>query len=601
MTSSDEQDLEQRVGNMERAIASVEESVDRLMREREADPRPQPSRHERVDPLISREPPPERASRALHVTRRTFPPHTDFTPPRWITARSVEWWLGGLGVVFLVIALFLLYRYAVDHNWITPIVRVLTGVVVGAGLVGAGLRLPAQKTDRRDDVVGLREIILGGGIAVWYMTSYAAAIFYQLISIQSARLCFLAISVAAAWLGLKERRQVLAIIAMGSGFAAPFLLPAQSHSLPGSSLYLGALAGVGVVLYLMRGWQLILWITFAGFWIDLLTASFSVRAVESSPMLTLIFIVAGGAFTRVPVLRRRLVASGSERYTPSTTPDAAAIWFITLSSPMLTIWFLSTAWPHMANEFWGLLAIGFAALAFRLSETRGDSDRDVHHVTLTAAVLWSLAGLLGVSFGIESRFALQAGPLPLAVVSLHAALAMMLAGGKGFTIPRRAALITAAVAVFVVLGQELSGFTPPNGHWDWTIAEVVVLGVAAWFCTLLRRSPDEELQGTAFGTGAYIAMLLMLSRVLGTIWNPLVTVSYAIAAAAVLLLARRGDDRKLLLTLGAATMVIVVGRLLVIDMSSVETIWRVLLFLACGFAFLYTSYRLQPARDGHRA
>jgi hypothetical protein len=37
-----------------------------------------------------------------------------------------------------------------------------------------------------------------------------------------------------------------------------------------------------------------------------------------------------------------------------------------------------------------------------------------------------------------------------------------------------------------------------------------------------------------------------------------------------------------------------VARLLVVDLSSVETIWRVLLFLLCGALFLYTGYRMQP-------
>jgi len=42
----------------------------------------------------------------------------------------------------------------------------------------------------------------------------------------------------------------------------------------------------------------------------------------------------------------------------------------------------------------------------------------------------------------------------------------------------------------------------------------------------------------------------------------------------------------------------VVARLLLVDLSSVETIWRVLLFLVCGALFLYTGYRLQPSSAG---
>jgi uncharacterized membrane protein len=49
--------------------------------------------------------------------------------------------------------------------------------------------------------------------------------------------------------------------------------------------------------------------------------------------------------------------------------------------------------------------------------------------------------------------------------------------------------------------------------------------------------------------------------------------------------------------MGGVTMVIVVVRLLLVDLSTVDTIWRVLLFLVCGALFLYTGYRMQPRRD----
>ena len=75
---------------------------------------------------------------------------------------------------------------------------------------------------------------------------------------------------------------------------------------------------------------------------------------------------------------------------------------------------------------------------------------------------------------------------------------------------------------------------------------------------------------------------------------PLVTVSYAVAGATLLVLSRQREGHGLLLKLGGLTMAAVVARLLIVDMSTVETIWRVLLFLLCGILFLYTSYKLKP-------
>ena len=82
-------------------------------------------------------------------------------------------------------------------------------------------------------------------------------------------------------------------------------------------------------------------------------------------------------------------------------------------------------------------------------------------------------------------------------------------------------------------------------------------------------------------------------------WPPLVTTSYAALGAVLLILSRREGARPLLRYLGGVTMLIVVARLLLVDLSSVETIWRVLLFLVCGAVFLYTGFRMEmrPVRD----
>jgi CDP-diglyceride synthetase len=131
---------------------------------------------------------------------------------------------------------------------------------------------------------------------------------------------------------------------------------------------------------------------------------------------------------------------------------------------------------------------------------------------------------------------------------------------------------------------------------DWTFAEAIVLGLTAWHWGLLRKDGPQDMNATVFAIIGYAALLLILARVLGAIWLPLVTASYALAGAALLVASREGEGRKSLLRLGGVTMVIVVGRLIIVDMSSVETIWRVLLFLACGVGFVATSYRMQPGR-----
>jgi len=137
--------------------------------------------------------------------------------------------------------------------------------------------------------------------------------------------------------------------------------------------------------------------------------------------------------------------------------------------------------------------------------------------------------------------------------------------------------------------------------WRWTVAELIVLIVMASYWKVSSHDEAEKFQRTVAAVVAYGALLLIMARVLGVIWPPLVTISFALAGASLLLASRHNEARGLLLKLAGLTMVVVVGRLLVIDLSSVETIWRVLLFLVCGTMFVYTSYRLQPGKGVGKA
>ncbi|HEU4880422.1 MAG TPA: hypothetical protein VFT21_13260, partial [Gemmatimonadaceae bacterium] len=134
----------------------------------------------------------------------------------------------------------------------------------------------------------------------------------------------------------------------------------------------------------------------------------------------------------------------------------------------------------------------------------------------------------------------------------------------------------------------------------WTFAEVLTIGVALWVWWTNRRPGEALSYPTLLGVAAYIAILLIDARVLGRIWSPLVTASFAIAGTAMLIFGREHKEAVTLRRLGGVTLIVVVARLLMVDLAEVETIWRVLLFLGCGTLFLFTSHRLQ-ARSSETA
>ena len=119
----------------------------------------------------------------------------------------------------------------------------------------------------------MRELLFGGALAVLYVTAYAAAVWYQLISIPSARLVYFVLAILSTLIALQERREIFAFVAVATGFATPFILTAPVGSMTVLSLYLAAMTGMGLTIYLMRGWPSIVWITFVAFWLGIAGAT----------------------------------------------------------------------------------------------------------------------------------------------------------------------------------------------------------------------------------------------------------------------------------------------------------------------------------------
>lgn len=628
MDSSRDSEFDARLVRIEAAIVVLQRSVASLIGEgRPALSReraPEPPREQRQFSYSGEGAAPSPASSL---------PNPPIAPPRprdvsdsigdgfssWFASRNAEWWLSRVGIGFVILAVLLLYGYAIDHGWITPRIRVLTGMIVGGLLFWAATRVHAETEPVAESDLGLRELLLGGGLAVWYVTTYAAAVWYQLIPLPAARLVFFVLGVVSTWIALQERREIFALVAVLAGFATPYILPAPGQSMIESSLYLGAIGAIGLIIYLMRGWHSILWITFVAFWATAAGPAFLVARLPhpaSDPVaLTILLVVAGIAFTRAPLLRRELLTLGSPRYTPTRAtrgvqrlmeamdslseslgggkcaPDSLVVWFLMLVSPILAIALLAGVWPLVPEEIWGayLVLLGLGALA--LFRRGPNADTETAHVELTAAVMWTVMGIARIA------------PTPerLPATALVSALVIG-AVARQFVGPRSIAKLTVGLALFAIATHELAFADIGLVHVRWVLAEIVILGAAAFIARRLVAEPAEVMQGIVLGTAGYGTALIVIWRLLLPVWAPLVTASYAMLGAGLLILSRRDRAHSLLRYLGGATMVIVVGRLLFVDLSSVETIWRVLLFLVCGAVFLYTANRMraEPAATGEK-
>ncbi len=161
-----------------------------------------------------------------------------------------EFWLNRLGIGLLLFGLAFLFKLSVDQGWITPWVRVAFGAALGAVLLGLGLRL--DRTRHR-----FTPVLLGGGIATFYIVGFAAFQLYGLVAYPAAFALLLAVTLLALGLAVREDDQVLALVGALGGLGTPFLLYTGGGSFVGLVAYTCFMLAWTGALFAYRGWRLL--------------------------------------------------------------------------------------------------------------------------------------------------------------------------------------------------------------------------------------------------------------------------------------------------------------------------------------------------------
>ena len=240
-------------------------------------------------------------------------------PPFW---DRVDWepiiggnWLARVGILAVVIGTAFFLKLAFDNDWIGETGRVVLGMVGGLTFLGA-----SQYWQGRYPVYS--QALAGGGIAILYLSIFAAFSLYDLIDFYPAVALLLLISCTSAGLALRHDSVALAIIGIAGAFVAPFILSGfaegtATEALSGRDLQLIAYiiaVDLGVVaLSTLRNWR---WMTLLALVGSL--ASYgawyaeygdTVSHLTSQGSLTIIFLIFVGATTLFHFIWRRAPAA----------------------------------------------------------------------------------------------------------------------------------------------------------------------------------------------------------------------------------------------------------------------------------------------------
>lgn len=489
-------------------------------------------------------------------------------PDRW--AHEGEQWMGRVGIGLLFLGLVYLFNYSIEQGWITPAVRVAAGLAIGGALLALGLRLEAGRPS-------YSRILLAGALAVFYVTGFAAFQLYALVSHAGAFAYMSAVTLLGLWLARRQDHPSLAIVGALGGFATPFLLRSGAEPVVELTVYASLVIGWTAVLYALRGWRTLVWTYLAGGLAVLAVAASSAVGGERWVVqggLALAWLL-GDALPFAREAARPGAHAGERRWRLPLTLELRALGV----GATTTVLLLTDRMWELADPVSGALFLAAAALHAAIGRFAEARPNAVGRTSLAVAA----------ALCAEGTFLLLDDPLVVAALAAEAYLFVRLARQR-----RWSGLRWVGHAVFAYLALDFveGAIRGPRVAFD-PLALFQLLGIAL----ALAASLHLWRRSTAW-TYRVVCHLLLLAWLAVEI-EPLpvgtgmVTVAWGSYGAALLVLAlrpREGRRDPGLQLVAYSALALTVLKLLTLDLARVDVVWRILLFLGLGAAFLGLSF-----------
>lgn len=198
-----------------------------------------------------------------------------------------------IGIIVLVIGLSIGVKYAIDRNLISEGMRISLAYAAGLVLYLLALRLKKNYTL-------FSALLFSGGMASLYFTTYAAYVYYNMLSFGLAFVIMIALTVYTVYEAIRYNRQEIALLGLVGAYGIPFLISKNADRADLFFMYI-SLINLGVIyLSVKKSWktvgmvaQTITWILFIGWAATRHDPKFKFIATSFMIFFFLVFLFAG--------------------------------------------------------------------------------------------------------------------------------------------------------------------------------------------------------------------------------------------------------------------------------------------------------------------
>ncbi len=657
--------LIRRLDLLERVSRELRRDIDQLRADLDRYGEEELAAQTTVEPFT---PPPPITSDRTRGEERTLTvaptPSKKATPSgRWWEAVDLEFLLGGRGLLLIAVAALVLavgffVKEAIERGWIGPTIRVLLGGGVGIAAVVAGERIRAA---------GYRTYglwLAAGGFAAVYLSIWAAAALYALLTTAVGFSTMVVVVAAAGALGLLRGSESFVGLALLGGYLAPVLLPAEEASMVFSLGYLGALSATGLWVSYRANWPYLATVSIMGgvlmpllteggphphgiYLVFLVAFAFLIARLRSWRELSLLTVLIGWIAYWAGAYAWEISGLAYACY-------AGALWLASLAAMVgVRDWRPARSQPpthelarfdvdNRVYELSGLIVTFFPPWAFflsarigldnsRLAEWQGEISLALGALLGAFYILQAVMGApgrgvagrtwraaLGLAFLVAAP-AVQWSGANLARVWLLEGLGLTAAGVRLKTVEARAAgLIAFALAVFVFwsVGDDRAASDPAFISL-WALTGLgTIAGLAFWTFAGQRTEEPRPWESSIRPFVLGFAGLLFL--VWGTLeisqfWELVgdgdgtdlardLTISgFWMAYAAGLLAVGFGLRRSHVRWAGLVMALVAAAKVFIYDLANLAQLYRIASFVLLAMVLLALSFRYQKLRGGAEA
>ncbi|HEY0908163.1 MAG TPA: DUF2339 domain-containing protein [Candidatus Paceibacterota bacterium] len=495
----------------------------------------------------------------------------------------------GIAAVFIGMAFFL--KYAFDNNWISPAGRVILGIIAGIAMMGVGQSLRKKYLEYSD-------FLIGGGLALLYLSVFSAHFFFHLIAPFTAWFFMAIITFIGLVISFVNATRVLAVVSIIGGFLVPFMASSGGNDMLALFGYLSIL-NIGVLaLSFNKDWKELGFAAFIGTFVNFSAWYGSYYSPmfmgEALSFCFLVFLVFLGT-TVVRCAHQKVSADPVDYFTL-----AGSALFITFFGYTM----LESAGSSMLGAGSLLIAViyFFAALWINAAN-REDKTLNIFLPGLSVTFLSLFIPLQFDGSWIAVGWLVEA-------LSLYAIACFM--GNRGFQVMGATVYILGIISMFATADYYGYGqpFMPVFNN-DFIVAVLaIVIAYAIAFIYKKYGSVTEETQARGISLYVVAANILTVyavstqiwyySRSLGTIGaenygNTLVSLFWAAYAA---LLTAIGFVQKIsgIRRLGLILFIITAFKVLM-DVWSLGQIYRIVSLIVFGIIALCASFAYAKYKD----